>query len=132
MSQPKITRKKENMEQEKPQLTTEQLNLAMENYHKQKAIEQQQQAESEFKVWQLNIFKERSGFWQKIYQRELTTVEDDPNGGPSIKIGVEDSAKVAALYADAALEQWDDRFMPKPPAQETQPEGESTTNAPVQ
>src|ERR1700690_3612648 len=98
MSHPKITRKKEKMEDQKPQLTTEQLNLAMENYQKQKAQEREQQAESEFKVWQLNIFKQRSEFWKEIFEATLETVDfNSPDKIVNPKNPME-CAKSAASY----------------------------------
>ena len=109
------------MEQEKPQLTDEQLKQAMENYKQQKAMEQEQQKESEFKVWQLNIFKARSTFWQRIFEAQLFTRSYDGDNAPK-DLEVTEAAIKAAAHADAALELWDDRFVPKPP-QEPETEG---------
>ena len=107
------------------QLTPDQLKEAMAQHSQRQAQEQEERAQSEQKVWMHTIFKERSAFWCKIYDQNLVTQEYDLNGGPSIKVGVEESAKTAAIYADAAISKWDDRFLPKPPQEITETTEES-------
>ena len=116
------------------QPTAEQLKETVDRYTQQEAMKQQQQAESEYKVWQLNIFRQRSEFWQRIFADNLDTwmtgLEPDE---PAKRANQLDAAVLAATYADAALDQWDDRFLPKPPVptdQQPQSEGVSSEQQP--
>jgi hypothetical protein len=121
MSQPKINKKI-------PQFTPDQLKEAMARHEQQKVQEQEQQAMSEFKVWQLNIFKQRSAFWQQIYAEGLDRLVKS-----NMTIGIINdlpaTSKLISGFADAALEQWDERFLPKPPVSETQSSQEDQSNA---
>lgn len=103
---------------ENPQLSPEQLTEMMNRQKQQKADEQEQQALNEYRVWQFNVFKLRSAFWQKIFEDQICVIDFDDEKKEQITRDPVYAAERAAKYADAAVEQWDERFLPKPPQAE--------------
>lgn len=98
------------------QLSPEQLKEAMERYDQQQAQEREQASRSELKVWQLRVFQQRSEFWQKMFDQCFKEV------GEVLLSQPKHAAIETAKYADAALAEWDRRFLPEDKPNEENPQ----------